>query len=121
MSGPELISPVDDRDRVNITGQEETFFQCAVTSPNHYNILTLEENALHGGFGSAVLEMLSEYGLGAYRVKRIGLPDQFIEHGAAATLRHQYGLDVDGIVRTAMEMVTPDKPRQSMDALTKQH
>ncbi|MBI2877469.1 MAG: 1-deoxy-D-xylulose-5-phosphate synthase [Candidatus Tectomicrobia bacterium] len=56
-------------------------------------VVTIEENVLQGGFGSAVLELLSEEGLGHIPLQRIGLPDQFIEHGSQAILRKKYGLD----------------------------
>jgi 1-deoxy-D-xylulose-5-phosphate synthase len=60
-------------------------------------IATIEEHALHGGFGSAVLECLDAKGVTGVKTLRIGLPDTYIEHGAQATLRHKYGLDADGI------------------------
>jgi 1-deoxy-D-xylulose-5-phosphate synthase len=69
-------------------------------------ILTVEENALQGGFGSAVLEMLADHDIVPVRVKRIGIPDQFIEHGAAGILRKKYGLDADGIVHAALSMLS---------------
>jgi 1-deoxy-D-xylulose-5-phosphate synthase len=72
-------------------------------------ILTVEENVLEGGFGSAVLESLADQSAGAVKVKRIGLPDQFIEHGAVSILREKYGLNVDGIVSAAIELVEKDK------------
>ncbi|MDD5772210.1 MAG: 1-deoxy-D-xylulose-5-phosphate synthase [bacterium] len=56
------------------------------------NILTLEENVLAGGFGSAVLEVISEEGL-SVKTALIGLPDTFIEHGSQGILREKYGLD----------------------------
>lgn len=56
------------------------------------NILTLEENVLAGGFGSAVLEVISEEGL-YVKTALIGLPDTFIEHGSQGILREKYGLD----------------------------
>ena len=58
-------------------------------------ILTLEDHVLRGGFGSAVLEELSNLGL-ATPVVRIGWPDQFIEHGKPEALRIKYGISVDG-------------------------
>jgi 1-deoxy-D-xylulose-5-phosphate synthase len=54
-------------------------------------ILTLEDHALTGGFGSAVLEELSDLGIHT-PVERIGWPDQFIEHGKPDQLRTKYGL-----------------------------
>ena len=59
-------------------------------------VVTVEENVLQGGFGSAVLELLQEEGL-APRTLRIGLPDAFIEQGSQAELRAAHGLDAEGI------------------------
>lgn len=72
-------------------------------------VLTVEENVIQGGFGSAVLELLQEKGLMQIKVKRIGIPDVFIEHGSQKILRSKYGLDEDGIFRVAKEMVEKDK------------
>lgn len=60
-------------------------------------IVTVEENVLAGGFGSAVLECLSKTGLSPVSVRRIGIGDEFVEHGSQAILRKKYGLDEDGI------------------------
>lgn len=63
-------------------------------------IVTVEENARQGGFGSAVLETLADAGL-PFQIARIGLPDEFVEHGSPKILRAQYGLDAAGILETA--------------------
>ncbi len=60
-------------------------------------IVTIEDGALSGGFGSAVLEALEKHGAADIHVKRIGLPDKFIEHGTIKELHRVYGLDADGI------------------------
>lgn len=60
-------------------------------------IITIEENSLIGGFGSAVLEMLTQNKVTA-RVECMGLPDVFIEHGNQDLLRAKYELDSKGIV-----------------------
>ena len=62
-------------------------------------ILTLEENSAIGGFGSGVMEILSEEGV-VVPVKRIGLPDRFLTHASQKLLRQQIGLDRDGIKKT---------------------
>ncbi len=62
-------------------------------------VFTVEENVLQGGFGSALLELFCEAGV-TVPVKRIGLPDKFVEQGSQAELRARYGLDVKGIVAT---------------------
>ncbi|SBV92755.1 1-deoxyxylulose-5-phosphate synthase, thiamine-requiring, FAD-requiring [uncultured delta proteobacterium] len=68
---------------------------------SYKTLILAEEGALMGGFGSGVLECLADAGaLPGLAVHRIGLPDIFIEHGAAALLRQKYGLDVTSITDT---------------------
>jgi 1-deoxy-D-xylulose-5-phosphate synthase len=64
-------------------------------------IITVEENALQGGFGSAVLEMLQDNGAFLVKVKRLGIPDQYVEQGPQAQLRKDVGIDADGITAAA--------------------
>ena len=64
-------------------------------------LLTVEENALQGGFGSAILELLEEERVTDVRIKRLGIPDRFIEHGSQAQLRKELGLDAEGIAAAA--------------------
>ncbi|WP_424195877.1 1-deoxy-D-xylulose-5-phosphate synthase [Ampullimonas aquatilis] len=63
---------------------------------DHDAFVTIEEGALMGGAGSAVLELLAEEGL-AKPVLQLGLPDQFIDHGDHAKLLASLGLDASGI------------------------
>ena len=65
-------------------------------------VITVEENVLPGGFGSAVLELMEEEGLSP-KLLRIGLPDTFIEQGSQKELRSLYGIDADGIARRIFE------------------
>lgn len=67
-------------------------------------IITFEENASIGGFGSAVLEILADQHIDHATVRRIGIPDQFIEHGPVTLLRQKYGIDSEGIVAVAQEI-----------------
>jgi 1-deoxy-D-xylulose-5-phosphate synthase len=67
-------------------------------------VLTVEENVLQGGFGSAVLELFQERGLFPVQVKRLGIPDTFVEHGPQALLREKYGIDENGIIQGVQEM-----------------
>jgi 1-deoxy-D-xylulose-5-phosphate synthase len=62
-------------------------------------MVIVEENAMAGGFGSAVLELLASSGTHDVHVELIGLPDEFVEHGPQRLLRAKYGLDVEGIAR----------------------
>lgn len=68
-------------------------------------VVTVEEGMLMGGFGSAVLEAVADAGLDVGRVRRIGIPDRFIEHGARAELLADLGLDPAGIVRSCQTWV----------------
>jgi len=60
-------------------------------------LVTIEENALQGGFGTAVLELLEEHGLSGTRVLRLGYPDRYIPQGEQHELRAMLGLDPAGI------------------------
>jgi 1-deoxy-D-xylulose-5-phosphate synthase len=65
-------------------------------------LLTLEDHALAGGFGSAVLEEINRLGLST-PVVRIGWPDQFIEHGKVEDLRRKYGLTAEAALAQVRE------------------
>ena len=62
-------------------------------------IVTVEDGARNGGFGSAVMEWLQDHGYQT-KVKRIGLPDYFVEHGTIAELREIIGMDKTTIINT---------------------
>ncbi|MFW9604105.1 MAG: transketolase C-terminal domain-containing protein, partial [Trichlorobacter sp.] len=68
-------------------------------------IITVEENVLQGGFGSAVLELLHDQGMIRHPVKRLGIGDRFIEQGPQDQLRHDVGIDHDGIVQAIQSLV----------------
>lgn len=70
-------------------------------------IVTIEENVLAGGFGSAVLECLNAAGLTEVVVKRIGINDEFAEQGSQQILREKYGLDEEGIYKTCKALFAP--------------
>lgn len=61
-------------------------------------LLTIEEGSLQGGFGSAVLEFYAAKGLHDMRVKPMGIPDYFVEHGSIAEQREEVGLTVERII-----------------------
>ena len=75
-------------------------------------IVTVEENVLAGGFGSAVLEALAEAGMEDVSVHRIGFPDSFIEHSTAAAQRHLLDLDAEGITQQVLNAFFPDASPQ---------
>lgn len=67
-------------------------------------VLTVEENVLAGGFGSAVLELLAQNRL-AIPVSCLGVPDVFVRHGKPEILRRELGLSPEGIAARAKELV----------------
>lgn len=67
-------------------------------------VLTVEEAALMGGFGSAVLEAANEAGLSTTHVRRLGLPDRYVMHAERDEQLAEVGLDFDGIMRSALEL-----------------
>jgi 1-deoxy-D-xylulose-5-phosphate synthase len=72
----------------------------------HELVVTIEDNVLNGGFGSAVVESLSDRDLsGEARVLRLGLPDRYVTHGKPALLREEVGLDPASIAERVAEAV----------------
>ncbi len=68
--------------------------------------ITIEDNVIHGGFGTAVLEALGHLGISDVSVKVHGLPDEFIEHGSSEELSRIVKLDADGISEVAKNYLT---------------
>jgi 1-deoxy-D-xylulose-5-phosphate synthase len=68
-------------------------------------IITIEENTIQGGFGSAVLECINKMGIHDAEVKMLGIPDEFVEQGTQAELRKKYGIDEEGIYSTAVSFI----------------
>ena len=71
-------------------------------------VVTVEDNCVQGGFGSAVLEVLNERGL-HLPVQRLGYEDRFIEHGPQAVLWRAAGIDADGIARSVLDLLHPEE------------
>jgi 1-deoxy-D-xylulose-5-phosphate synthase len=59
-------------------------------------IITVEDGVLKGGFGSAVVEFMCDNGYNS-EVRRLGIPDYFVEHGTQEELYHECGFDAEGI------------------------
>ena len=72
---------------------------------SHKLLVTLEENTISGGAGSAVLEVISEYDLKCQSL-RIGIPDKFVEQGSQEQLRKKYGLDAISIIKSIEKKLT---------------
>lgn len=69
-------------------------------------VITIEDGCVQGGFGSAVLEFMADHRYTA-EVKRLGIPDEVIEHGEQIELHHECGFDPEYIEKTVMEMLEP--------------
>ncbi|MEN6520452.1 MAG: 1-deoxy-D-xylulose-5-phosphate synthase [Armatimonadota bacterium] len=72
-------------------------------------LVIVEDNTTLGGFGSAILELLASKGIVA-SVKLLGMGDKFIEHGSVRSLKRILGLNAEGIVNTAREMLQTKPP-----------
>ena len=68
-------------------------------------MVTVEENVLSGGFGAAVLELLAKAEISDVRVKRLGIPDEFVPHGKQEILRSLYHMDALGIARECADFL----------------
>ena len=68
------------------------------------NVITIEDGAVTGGMGSAVLEYMNDHGH-RVRIKRLGIPDRFIPHGTVSQLREICGLDEQSLTKTMVELL----------------
>ena len=73
---------------------------------SHHTLVTIEDNAIAGGAGSAVNEYILNNGL-SVKVLNIGLPDQFIKHGTQEEIHQEIGLDYQGIIKKVSAFISP--------------
>jgi 1-deoxy-D-xylulose-5-phosphate synthase len=73
-------------------------------------VVTVEENALPTGFGSAILEAVSDARIASGPIVRLGLPDRFVEHGERGELLADLGLDANGIAATCLGLSGRNRP-----------
>jgi len=78
----------------------ETILRAIEESPV---VITVEEGVLQGGFGSAVLEAANDAGLNTSHIKRLGIPDRFVEHAERGEQLADLGLDVEGIAQACRQ------------------
>ena len=71
-------------------------------------LLIVEENIRQGGLGGAILELFNDLGVQKAHIRRLGLPDMFVEHGPVSVLKEKYGLDKMGIYKVAREMCSKE-------------
>lgn len=74
----------------------------------HKKVITVEDGCIQGGFGSAVLEFMADHNYTA-QLKRLGVPDEFIEHGEPAELYEEVGLSPKRIAEQAIEFLAAGK------------
>ena len=67
-------------------------------------VVTIEENVITGGFGAAVLELLSGHHIDGVQVEVVGIADEFVEHGAPSLLREKYGLTGAAVAKRAVDV-----------------
>ncbi len=114
--GRTLNDALDSDTELRALGISATIVNCRFVKPldsklilslarNIGNIITIEENVLQGGFGSAVLELLSDSGITGYRVKRIGIDDTFVVHGSQDQLRQNHGITPEAVVKAAQSLL----------------
>jgi 1-deoxy-D-xylulose-5-phosphate synthase len=74
--------------------------------------ITVEDNVLQGGFGSAVAELLADEGMTGVSLRRLGVPDRFIPHGTQDELRKICGIDKDAITQASLRLVRGEKKKK---------
>ena len=74
-------------------------------------LITVEDHAVAGGFGSALVEFIADQGITGVEIKRLGVPDQFIPHGTQDELRKICGFDKDAIAQAALQLVRRAKKK----------
>ena len=67
-------------------------------------IITIEDGTIKGGFGSTILEFASENNY-QHKIKTIGIPDEFIEHGSISKLQHKLGLNIENLKLTIENLI----------------
>ena len=86
-----FLKPLDEKLLKNLLGK-------------HKKIITVEDGTVNGGMGSAILEFMAENGISA-EVKRIGIPDRFVDHGTIDELYKECGMDRVSIIQAAKVMI----------------
>lgn len=74
-------------------------------------VMTIEETALQGGFGSAVLEHFNEHGYHHVQLRRLGIPDEYIEHGDVPQLLEEIGLTSKNVMSQLVEFIPAKQKR----------
>ncbi|MFM8581892.1 MAG: transketolase C-terminal domain-containing protein, partial [Planctomycetaceae bacterium] len=83
----------------------ETILRAVAESPF---VVTVEEGTLEGGFGSAVLEVVNAAGQRNDHIRRVGIPDRYIQHAERSEQLAELGLDIEGLLKTVLEAADRD-------------
>ena len=100
----EAAQRLQEQDAINLTVVNARFVKpldetmILDLARRHGCLITMEENVLQGGFGTAVLELLEEHGLTGVRVLRLGYPEEPVTQAEQHELRAMLGLDTEGLV-----------------------
>ena len=78
-------------------------------------IITLEDGCIVGGIGSAIIEFMADHGYTA-QIKRLGIPDKYIEHGSQSELHAECKIDKSAISKAVKSMVNTNKHSASKSA-----
>jgi 1-deoxy-D-xylulose-5-phosphate synthase len=122
--GPMVAFAEDAVKRLETRGITTTFINARFIKPLDINtirhsiektgaLLTVEEGILNGGFGSGVLEAMTEISNTPFFIKRLGIADEFVEHGPQNILRERYGLSPAGIFEAGLKLVEKKKKGRS--------
>tara|TARA_B100001113_G_scaffold278212_1_gene232889 strand:- start:1871 stop:2440 length:570 start_codon:yes stop_codon:yes gene_type:complete len=117
--GPMVYTALNVAEKLESKGISIEVVNCRYIKPMDYacleninnkfsNIITLEEGVITGGFGDGVASWLLENNYSG-KLKRLGLPDSFIEHGTRKQILSNLGLDAIGLIRTIEETISKIK------------
>jgi len=76
-------------------------------------LITIEENAVTGGFGDSVLRVLHDHEITGFTYKQLAIPDAFVEHGTQAILREECGLTSEAVRKAAIDLVSNPIPKMA--------
>ncbi|MEX0986523.1 MAG: 1-deoxy-D-xylulose-5-phosphate synthase [Bacteroidales bacterium] len=110
--GNEVTAAIDELEKMNLS---IAHFDLRFLKPldeksltrlfkKHRKVITIEDGTISGGMGSAILEFISEKGLHT-EVKRLGVPDRFVDHGTVEELFAECGMNREGIIQAARVMI----------------
>jgi len=113
--GPIVYSVLEAANLLHASGIEATVASVRQVRPidanaiidlvaNHPAVVTVEDNAIAGGFGSLVLELMADAGI-SRPLARAGLPDRFVPHGPVEVLRQDVGLSPEGLAARALAIL----------------